>query len=87
MIILDKVIEAGHADGILVELGTIEGYWALVMYDDLGDDLKTYQDESLARKDFSDFKAGKLQFNALFGFAKSSETTQSVSSPEISFSM
>lgn len=68
MIILDKVIEASHSDGILIELGLIEGYWALVMYDDLGDDLKTYESEADARQDFLDFKEGRLQFNALFGF-------------------
>lgn len=68
MVILDKVIEASHSDGILIELGLIEGYWALVMYDDLGDDLKTYESEADARQDFLDFKEGRLQFNALFGF-------------------
>lgn len=69
MIILDKVLEACHSDGVLVELGTIEGHWVLAMYDDLGGDMKTYEAETAARSDYTDFKNGKLQFNSLFGFA------------------
>lgn len=69
MIILDKVLEACHSDGVLVELGTIEDHWVLAMYDDLGGDMKTYDDEHTARNDYTDFKNGKLQFNSLFGFA------------------
>lgn len=74
MIILDQVIEASHSDGILIELGLIEGSWALVMYDDLGDDFKTYESEEDAREDFQGFKEGRLQFNALFGFLASPST-------------
>lgn len=70
MIILDTVIEACSADGVLVELGLIENHWALVMYDDIGDDIKTYPDESAARDEFVAFQEGRLQFNALFGFIK-----------------